>query len=41
MQWHPLENTAGDNGQLEERWSDGDEIKSSDNDLARCNEEKI
>ena len=40
-QWHPLENMAGDNGQLEERWSDGDEMKSSDNDLARCNEEKI
>ena len=40
-QWHPLENTAGDNGQLEERrCSDGDEMKSSDDDLARCNEEK-
>ena len=43
-QWHPLENTAGDdvrngdNGQLEERCSDGDETRS---DLARCNEEKI
>ena len=40
-QWHPLENMAGDNGQLEERrCSDGDEMKSSDDDLARCNEEK-
>ena len=39
-QWHPLENTAGDNGQLEERCSDGDEMKSSDDDLTRCNEEK-
>ena len=37
-QWHPM---AGDNGQLEERCSDGDEMKSSDDDLARCNEEKI
>eukprot|EP00731_Ephydatia_muelleri_P034823 Em0080g4a len=25
-QWHPLENTAGDNGQLEERCSDGDKM---------------
>ena len=46
-QWHPLENTtgdnvrSGDNGQLEEKCSDGDKMRSSDDDLARCNEEKI
>ena len=35
-QWHPLENMAGENGQLEERCSHGDEMRSSDDDLARC-----
>ena len=39
-QWHTLENT-GDNGKLEERYSDGDKMRSGDVDLARCNEEKV
>ena len=46
-QWHTQENTtgdsvrSGDNGKLEKRCRDGDEMRSSDDDLARCNEEKI
>ena len=46
-QWHTQENTtgdsvrSGDNGKLEKRCRDGDEMRSSDDDLARrCNEEK-
>ena len=45
-QWHTLEDTtgdnaSGDNGQLEDRCSDGHQMRSSDDDQARGNVEKI